>query len=695
MFGSNGLRKSLRIHQGLSCSAILILLVPKVVYAESPLLSMELEKLMEMNVTTVTKRTQSYKDSAAAIHIITQEDIRRSGATVLPEVLDLAPGVNTGRINSFLWGVTARGLLSQYAEKLLVMVDGRSVYHPYLSGVFWESMLPSLNEIERIEVIRGPGASIWGANAVNGIINIITYDSELTQGQRVTAGAGNEEHGFVRYRTGLRQETVSGRINVDVRKVDDSFDKERNAGASDNYESKQISSRIDWKPQISDLVSVDLGYTTTNLQGIFYVDPAIEAVTPPNFASPKNIYGSDSGWMMSTWLHALDSQDSIQLRAYVDWEDRIEQAYDYKRTTTDMDFQYNFIERADHRVTWGVGGRHVQDKTAGSFIIDFSDSTLEYNKYTAFVQDEYQISDAFIGTIGVKYERNDFTDSQYQPSLRLAYHIDDDALVWSSLSRAVRTPATATHVWDWKFSATPELKSFAESISPGASDRVFIEAVGNFEYESEIAKTFEIGYRTFIKDAVVIDAALYFSRLDDLRSLTLEGIRTYPSHIEPTATYTAFLVGIGNDAKGTTKGVELLVKAEISEFWELQSGYTYTTLSSKDKLSTGTDYYASLAYITPEHTLYMVSRHNLLDGWEIDLKFKYVDKRYDQQVFGYELPAYHDFSVRIARNLLPNLEIALVGKQLLDPARSEIYGTFLGPIATETERSCFFQIDWK
>lgn len=207
---------------------------------DDPLMSMSMESLMNLEVTTVTKRKQNLRNSASAIYVIKQKDIRRSGATSLPEVLTLAPGVDVSRINSFTWGISARGLNSQFANKLLVLVDGRSVYNPYFAGVFWDSLLPSLNEIERIEVIRGPGASLWGSNAVNGVINIITMDSELTKDLYATVGRGNEEKGFARVRRGFESGKVSGRVNADFRSVDNAVLAYSGADARDEYQSSQI-----------------------------------------------------------------------------------------------------------------------------------------------------------------------------------------------------------------------------------------------------------------------------------------------------------------------------------------------------------------------------------------------------------------------------------------------------------------------
>lgn len=661
---------------------------------EGSLMDMELEKLMDMNVTTVTKRTQSYKDSAAAIFVITQNDIRRSGATVLPEVLDLAPGINAARINNFLWGVTARGELSQYAEKLLVMVDGRSVYHPYLSGVFWESVLPSLNEIERIEVIRGPGTSIWGANAVNGIINIITFDSEVTQVQRITAGAGNEERGFFRYRNGFRKGALTGRVNVDMRFTDDTYSPLEHTGAGDEHSTRQISSRFDWRPTINDVLSFDTGLSSTDLNGVFFVDAALLATQPVTEQPPRQEYGSKNSWIMSTWLHELNNRDSLQLKTYVDWEDREEQVYTYKRTTSDIDFQYNFAEAGANRFTWGLGARHIEDEAHGSFILSFSEDKLFYDKYTSFFQDEFKISNDLVATLGVKHEKNEFTKSQTQPSLRFGYSVSDETLAWASVSRAARTPATMAHVWNWKFGASPELESFVEQINAGSSDRTFVEAIGSFDYESEISNTYELGYRSLVSNRLIFDFVAYYSDLSKLRNLTFQGLKYYSSD-DPDRVYTSYLTSLANEADGKSKGAELFIKVDIAPQLQSQLGYTYTKLTSKDELLFGTDYYPTLSFITPRNTVYILSRYSIGDYWDIDIKMKHVSKRYNDTVFGYTLPAYNDLDLRVAHRLAKDFYVAIVGKQLLDPSRSEITGTFLGPVPTEVERSVFVEISWR
>lgn len=663
--------------------------------APSSLLDLELEQLMEMNVTTVTKRTQSYRDSAAAVFIITQDDIRRSGATVLPEVLDLAPGISTARINNFLWGVTARGELSQYAEKLLVMVDGRSVYHPYLSGVFWESVLPSLNEIERIEIIRGPGTSIWGANAVNGIINIITYDSEMTTNARASFGVGNEERGFTRLRQGFRSGSLTGRFNVDLRITDDAYSPELNRGAQDDMITHQLSTRLDWRPTTQDIFTIDSGATETYLNGNFYVDEAIRGAAPADEKPPLESYGSESGWLASNWLHELSSQDGIQLKAYVDWEDREEQVYSYSRITSDIDFQYNFRERNGHRVTWGAGARHIEDESQGGFILSFSEDKLFYDKYTAFLQDELQLTEKLTTTLGVKHENNDFTKPQTQPSMRLGYRFNDSMFAWASASRAARTPATMSHVWNWKFGAPPELSTLVDTLEPGISERTFVEAIGSFDFESEIATTYELGYRALIASRTIFDVAIYYSDLENLRNLTFQGIKIYPPADDQASPYISYLGQLKNDAKGNSKGVEIFAKTEVTRHWTTQLGYTYTELTSKDELAYGTDFYPTLSYITPKHTIYLLSRHSLTDLWNADLRLKHVDERYNDEVFGYSLPAFDDLVVRLSHKWSRDVTVAIVGKQLLDSQRAEITGTFLGPAPTEVERSIFIELSWR
>lgn len=654
--------------------------------SSNPLAQMDLEDLMEMNVTTATKREQSLSKTAAAIHVITQEDIRRSGAVTVAEVLDLAPGVQADRASRIFWSVASRGMRTQYSDKLLVMVDGRSVYNPLVGGVNWENVLPSLNEIDRIEIIRGPGTSTWGANAINGVINIITYDSELTTDARVTAGAGNEEKTFTRIRQGFRSGSMTGRVNVDYRNVDAGFDPELNTEANDPFSTRQISSRLDWKPLPSDVVSWDLGYTKTSLHGTADLDEVLERLT-----TTTDKFGSNKGWFMNTWLHELDNSDSVQLKGYVDWEDRTEPIYSYDQNTLDMDFQYNYAPIGRHTWTIGAAGRQVQTKTEGSFIVSFTDDSLKFNRHTAFFQDEFQFTDNATITLGAKYEDNRYADPEFQPNLRIGYSLEDAGLLWAAWSRAAKTPGRIDGVLVFKSSTTDEVKAMLESISSGLSEVTYVETVGNKEFKSEIADAYELGLRSFINDYLFIDLSAYYTRYSSLRSNVFIEFK----EDQDNPGYHKVVSANDNSANGESKGAELLIQFEPIEHWRLKAAYTHTLLKISEDTLTGKDYYGYIFSFTAKNSAYLLSQYEYGDDWEFDFKLDYTGEKDVLTMESAPLPSHYDFSLRAGYQLAKEFSLSLIGTQLLEKRKTEWVNTFEGFPVTEIERSIFLQLDWR
>lgn len=654
--------------------------------AYSPLMSMDLETLMDLNVTTVARRTQNLMQTASAIYVIGHEQIRRSGATSLPEVLELAPGIDVSRINSFLWGVSARGLKAQFANKLLVMVDGRSVYNPYFAGVFWDSLLPPLNDIDRIEIIRGPGASVWGSNAVNGVINILTYDSEITTDFRATVGAGNEERGFLRARQGFKKGTLTGRLSAEYRNADEAYNPLQDSGAGDDFNTGQFSTRFDWRPSLADIISFDSGYTETREHEQFYVEASVQP-----FEFPRTSYGTQGEWLQGSWLHAISGGgDNLQIKSYLDHENRLDAVYHYWRTTKDLDLQFNGAQRDGHTLTSGVNYRQTQDQAEGNYLLQFIDSVDHYDRYTGFVQDEIELSRRWIATVGLKIENSDFTPVEYQPSARLAWLFSDRLTLWSALSHAVRTPSPAERVIVWRHGGSQDVNAFVEQYNLGDPDKFFVEIQGNPDFQSENIDTLEIGVRGLWGEHLYVEVATYLSRYKHLQGFS----EPYFRMDFPAPTYFSGIIQTNNAVEGNSDGVEFDAQLEINQQWAIKSGYSYSHFDSDSTLVIAPDYYASLERTTPRHKLYLLSQQDVGDFWEWDIKFSYEDSaRYVSSIY-YEAKSHFDLSVRAAYSMSPQWQIALVGKQLLDPSRTEMVAAELGPIQTEIQRSLFLQSDW-
>lgn len=406
------------------------------------LTQLSLEELMNIQVTSVSKKSEPLSRAAAAIFVITQEDIRRSGAQSLPEVLRLAPGIEVARVDAHSWAITSRGFNDRFANKLLVLVDGRTVYTPLFSGVFWEAQDLMMEDIERIEVIRGPGATLWGANAVNGVINIITRSARDSQGILLTAGAGTEEPGFgaVRYGTRLaddvylrahgRYRTHDGSLRLDGRPAEDDW---RAAGGG---------FRLEWGP------TADRGLT---VQGDFYRDRFHQRYTLTSFLPPHSwevpgINQVEGENFLVRWGHLLPDASRLQLQFYWDRSRNESVIFNERRSTMDFDLQHQIRLTESQELVWGFGYRTSGDRIAPTSTIQLDPDRRRTHLFSAFAQNEVElVADRLQLMVGSKFEHNDFTGFEIQPGLRLAWTPKPEQTFWGSVSRAVRTSSRAEH----------------------------------------------------------------------------------------------------------------------------------------------------------------------------------------------------------------------------------------------------------
>src|SRR5205807_1846799 len=400
--------------------------------------TMSVEDLMNMQVTSVSKRTQKVADAAAAVYVITQEDIRRSGATNIPEALRLAPGIQVARIDENKWAISSRGFNGRFADKLLVLIDGRSVYTPLFSGVYWNVQDVMLEDVDRIEVIRGPGATLWGANAVNGVINIITKSAKNTQAGLATAGGGNELRGFSNLRYG-------GTVNQDA--FYRAYAKYFNVGSStnaiggngtDNWDSLRGGFRGDWTPSGPDQVT---------LQGDMYRSHYGELLTIPSLNAPysstfPNAGAISGGNILGRWAHDFGSS-STSLQVYFDNTNISENSlFADHQNIFDIDFQHSFRLTDSQAVIWGVGYRSIGDNNDSSFTVSLQPNHNQLNQFSGFAQDEISLFDRRVQlTLGSKLEHNDFTGLEVEPNARILWNITPNQSVWTAVSRAARTPA--------------------------------------------------------------------------------------------------------------------------------------------------------------------------------------------------------------------------------------------------------------
>ncbi len=510
---------------------------------------MSFEELMNVEITSVSRTEESLQDAAAAVAVVTPEAIRRSGATTLPDALRLVPGLHVGEQSSSTWAVSARGFSSISSEKLLVLSDTRSIYTPLFSGVNWDVQDYLLHDIERVEVIRGPGAALWGSNAVNGVINITTLSAKDTHGAYVEAGAGTFDRAYLEGRYG---DETDGGVNWRVYgkyQDRDSTDAPTNPN-DDSWRLGHVGFRTDWDHTPHDSFTV---------QGDAYggefgqLTPAITIIGRPGPPPPLEVDAS-GGNVLARWRHTGDDGSDTQLRTYYDYTRRDDPSFLDTLHTVDIDLQRRTSYQRQE-LLWGVAYRVTSNSNEGHgiFALDPPQSTDQL--FSGFIQDQIALGKSVRLTLGTKLEHNDFSGFEVQPSVRAAWTLSDQHTLWSSVSRAVRVPTRVERD-----------VSFAVS-DPNANPVARLE--GNDDFASETLIAYEMGDRWQPLGNLSFDLALFYNDYDRLASLEIQ-----PPYIDGSGR-TIYPVIDQNLTDGHTYGGELLTEWQPLEAWRLTLSYSY------------------------------------------------------------------------------------------------------------------------
>ena len=471
--------------------------------ANEELMQLDLATLMNMDVTitSVARKESRLFESPAAISVITAENIRRSGLTTLPELLRTVPGLTVARINSNEWAITSRGFNDQYASKLLVLVDGRTIYSPMFSGVYWNANDIVLEDLERIEVIRGPGAALWGANAVNGVINITTKRAADTQGGLFTAAYGTEEQpvGVLRYGSKVGE---SGFYRAYIRHADwrgvlDPHD----GNPPDDWRTTRAGLRFDGQLSARDELSAEGEYYDASVGEHF----ERLSLTAPLLTHTYPDHHNDGGHALVRWGRKFSADSELSVQSYYDhfqqWDGDIVET----RDTADIDVQHQLRVGERHGLVWGLGYRYSHDSLPPTFYLTFFPATRSTSLYTAFLQDEIALLPKRLAlTVGAKVEHNDFTGIELQPSLRLAWTVAAQHFIWAAASRAVRTPG--------RFHFNSRLTG---SVSQAPNSPPFLVAlISSPTADSEELLAYEGGYRFESNRRYALDLAVYYNEYD-------------------------------------------------------------------------------------------------------------------------------------------------------------------------------------
>lgn len=637
--------------------------------AAGDLTQLSLEDLMSIEVTSVSKRAEPQRLAPAAVYVLTAEDIRRSGATTVPEVLRTVPGLHVARLNANSWSVSVRGFSGQYANKLLVLVDGRSVYTPLFSGVFWESLDVMLEDIERIEVIRGPGGTLWGANAVNGVINIITKKASETTGGVLTLGGGTEDEIFGRIRYGGPLGDLGFyRFYLGYSNHDEAeFRSGKNA--NDAWDSTFGGFRIDLTPDDLDTVTIE-GRASGN-----DTSETLDSLTR-TFPYSQRIDGSEDlarRSLVARWNRNLANDSRFQLRAYYDYFESDATSILQREHTVDLDFQYEFEAGERHRIVWGTGFRYVSDDIRGTNLLSLDPDERDLKIFSAYLQDEIDvIQDTLSLTLGTKLEHNSYSGLEIQPNARLTWTPADRHTVWLAASRAVRSPSRA------------ELDVRLESIT---TRRLVVALYGDNDFESEDVFALEAGYRVQLHETAALDLAVFHNQYDDLR--TAEFRRPF-IEIDPLPVHIANPVVADNNMSGTTYGFEAALDWRPKEWWRVRTGYSYLEMDLSPNPDTIDILSGAVEDESPEQQFFMHHSFELPRNVEIDTTFRYVDT-----IPALGVDDYLTMDIRLAWLPRENLEFSLVGRNLLEDSHLEYAPSFINTVPTEVERGVYGKVTWR
>jgi iron complex outermembrane receptor protein len=602
-----------------------------------------LEELVDVEIMSAARRPEPLSQAASAIDVITADDIERAGVTNIPDALRLGMEMQVAQIDGHDWAISTRGFNISGANKMQVLMDGRSLYTPLYSGVFWDVQQTFLPDLARIEIIRGPGATLWGANAVNGVINILTKSARDTQGLLLYGGGGDEETDFV----GLR---YGGRINQDtyyrayvMHSNHDSLTLEGDGDARDDTDMTQGGFRIDSTPNSED---------TLTLQGDGYGGRFGQLNGPDITVNGGNVLGR--------WTRQLASDSSVMVQTYLDYTYRlVPDVFEERRGTFDIEFQHRLVIAQSHDVIWGANYRLSADDIGnlGPTLAFIPDNNVAH-LVSAYVQDEFHLVPKKFSLIaGAKFEYNSFSGFEIQPSGRFVWNPAEGQTVWGAISRAVRTPTRVDQ----------------DLVAPNPSTGAPALLVGNPDFESETLIAYELGYRIKPWHTVSIDLAGYYNEYDNLRS------------IEPLGP-SAFV--FKNKLVGNTYGGALSTKWRVTDWWELSGSVSLLqedihpgpgSADVTNGTSEGND---------PKCSFVARSSLDLPHHVKLDAILRYVDDLPHPAT-----PAYLTADVRIAWSPRPNFEIAIVGRNLFDENHPEFRSSQPG-MTREVGRSFFGTLKW-
>ncbi|MAX26992.1 MAG: TonB-dependent receptor [Phycisphaeraceae bacterium] len=583
--------------------------------ADEDFAEMDLDALMNVEVSSVTKgKGMKLSDAPGAISVITEEDIERSGHQSIPELLRLVPGLHVARINSSNWAISARGFNGPYNNKMLVLMDGRSLYTPLFSGVYWDSQDYVMEDLKSVEVIRGPGGTLWGANAVNGVINVTTKDAKDTQGLLFTQSGGTEDLSTTAVRYG-------GKFNDDsyyrVYGKYQLFDDTNLPGtSSDNFD--------EWHRG-------QFGFRTDTYTGSNHLTVQADYFNIDADTSGTGILDYDGGNILARLTHDFSEDSSLQMQFYYDYVHRADSTLNQERHSLDFDLQHNFtLDEGKHNIIWGLNYHWTKDSilpvyvAPGVSIFTFNSTNASDNTFSAFVQDTMTlVDDKLFFTVGTKIEHNDYTGVEVQPSARLSWRIKDGHTFWAAISRAVRTPSRVEEGF----------------VAP------FIPLFGNPGVESTNVMAYEGGYRISLSKALSLDLATFFNK--------------YENQISSNGTT------FGNDVYSEAYGFEATATWQVEENLKLMANYTFQDVESHGTASSSNNEGTS-----PRNQFNVRAYYDLNDKLAVNTALYWYDN-----IPSVGINSFFRYDIGLTWKPKDNVEVSIWGQNLADNSHPEYVNT--------------------
>ncbi|WP_422472717.1 TonB-dependent receptor plug domain-containing protein [Endozoicomonas sp. ALB032] len=671
---------------------------------DEDLFELSLEELISMeipDVTSVSRKKQRLMDSAAAIYVITNEDLRRSGVTSIPEALRMVPGMQVAKLNANTWSISTRGFNYIFANKLLVLIDGRTVYSPLFSGVNWDVQDTMMEDIDRIEVIRGPGAALWGANAVNGVINVITKKAADTQGNLISAGAGTQEKAFGAYRHGGEfGETGFYRVYAKAFERDGQVDAE-GKDTSDDWNMRRAGFKSEWKTTSDSEMTIqgDL-YEGTTRPPLRLLDQS-QALFPQltnGFIVEGLSRDQRGGNLGAYWKRTLSETHDFSFRAIYDNYQNFDYRIAEKRDTVDFEFQHYYQFWGKHDLVWGLGYRttwYEVENTPYMFLLEGKDSK-KTELFSAFIQDDITLNDQWTFTLSSRFEHNSFTGYEVQPNARLTWKPTENRTFWTALSQAVKTPSISETA----------LQTDGITIDDTSPVKYVIPIKGNPDLKSEKLTALEVGYREQFSNSFRLDITAFYNQYEDIIAYVdinqcPNGSSTFPllslqnlcSNTDPSLGFFEIPATLINGLDVRTYGMEVVADWQAKDWWKLQFNYSWLQVDAwpnKERTSILRVNEVIVEDLSASHTANIRSTMNLPNQWYFDFWVRYMDNLKNANI-----GANTSLDMRVAKKFGDGLEFSIVGQNLFRNHHREFYEPLSGMAPTETRESWYAQIRWQ